>query len=65
MKSIFIILIISIALLGTFSAIFFYQATNNIPQETIKEKVCYPAIYSIHNGQVVEIEPSKCEFVKR
>ena len=35
----------------------------NQPEESMNETVCYPAVYSIQNGEVVEIESSKCEVV--
>ena len=37
----------------------------NQPELQIKEKVCYPEIYSIQNGEVVVIEESKCMEVER
>jgi hypothetical protein len=34
-------------------------------KEEIKEKVCSPAVYSVQNGEVVEVEPVKCLEVER
>jgi hypothetical protein len=36
----------------------------NSPQEQVTETVCYPAVNSIQNGKVVEIQPRYCEEVE-
>ena len=52
-------LIIGLMLVGSVVVLY------NEPKEIIVEKVCYPAIYSVSNNGVVEIEQSYCEVVNR
>jgi hypothetical protein len=37
----------------------------NNPQEVVTEKVCYPAVYSVSNNEVVQVKESYCEVVDR